>query len=101
MKLLQWLLLPPVVIAALWIAVANRHQVTLSLDPFNPAKPALGMEIALVWLLFAATLAGMLIGGLAVWIGARRRQALKSAPPPMQDSRETSRKLESLPALRD
>lgn len=51
------------------LAVANRHNVGLVLDPFNPQAPALGIEMPFFYYIFAALIAGILLGGLAVWFG--------------------------------
>jgi len=72
-KLLRWILLPPIALAAIALSVANRHMVTLSFDPFDPEKPALGLELPLAAIIFFALLAGLLIGGLAAWEQARRK----------------------------
>ncbi|MEI9989262.1 MAG: LapA family protein [Rhizomicrobium sp.] len=70
MRLTTWILAIPVALAAIWIALANRAPVVLSLDPFSQESPALALEMPLYLLLFAAVLIGVLLGGLA--IGFRR-----------------------------
>jgi uncharacterized integral membrane protein len=62
------LLLIPIVVVAVAIAVANRHRVTFSLDPFAEANPALSIDLPLFWLLFAALVLGVLLGGVATWL---------------------------------
>jgi hypothetical protein len=66
----------PAALAAVWIAVANRGPVTLSLDPFAAAQPALAVEMPLYLLLFLCVLLGVLLAGLAV---ALRHAARRSA----------------------
>lgn len=92
MKLLRWIVLPPVVILAMAIAVANRAPVTFSLDPFDPASPAIGLEAPLFLIILFSVLAGILFGGLGAWAQARRKAA---------KSRGTGATGETLPVLRD
>lgn len=92
MKLLRWIVLPPVVILAMAIAVANRRPVLFSLDPFDTASPALGLEVPLFLVILVSVLAGILFGGLGAWAQARRKAA---------KLRGTAATGETLPALRD
>lgn len=92
MKLLRWIVLPPVVILVMAIAVANRRPVLFSLDPFDTASPALGLEVPLFLVILVSVLAGILFGGLGAWAQARRKAA---------KSRGTAATSETLPALRD
>jgi uncharacterized integral membrane protein len=76
-----WLLiLIPIAIALMALAVANRHNVALVLDPFSPSDPSLALQAPLFLLLFVAVLVGVVLGGVATWLGqgkwrktARRR----------------------------
>ena len=43
-------------IFAATVAVANRNGVTLSLDPFNSAAPAVAFELKLYWIILGAAL---------------------------------------------
>lgn len=77
-RMMGWLLYVPVVLVAilmLLFAVANRGAVTISLDPFNPAAPALTFQLPLFLLLFAVLMLGVLVGGCASWLkqGRHRR----------------------------
>ena len=73
------LLLPVALVAGLIIllAVANRHETMLSLDPLSPGQPAFSITVPLFWLLFAALGIGILLGGIGAWArqGKWRRQA--------------------------
>jgi uncharacterized integral membrane protein len=69
--------LTTVVIIALFVlfvvfAVANRHDVTVSFDPFNSGDPVLTYTMPLFVLIIASVAAGVLVGGCATWIGQRR-----------------------------
>jgi uncharacterized integral membrane protein len=67
-RAVRLLLLAPIIIVAVAIAVANRHRVTFSLDPFAEANPALSVEVPLFWLLIGALILGVLLGGIATWL---------------------------------
>ena len=51
------------------LAVANRHEVRLVLDPFNPQAPVIFAELPFYIYLFDMVIAGVLLGGAATWIG--------------------------------
>jgi uncharacterized integral membrane protein len=53
-------------------AVANRHMVTVSLDPFNSHDPALSFELPLFVVIVAVAILGVVAGGSATWFGQRR-----------------------------
>ncbi|WP_407157274.1 lipopolysaccharide assembly protein LapA domain-containing protein [Bradyrhizobium sp. STM 3557] len=57
----------------LWVvfAVANRHDVTVSFDPFNSGDPALTWQMPLFAVIIAAVATGVLAGGFATWVGQR------------------------------
>ncbi len=62
-------------------AVANRHSVRLNLDPFAPGDPFLAVDAPLYVFLILALTGGMLLGGLATWLGQGkwRRRARRNA----------------------
>jgi uncharacterized integral membrane protein len=76
-RFLKNLILLPIAIVLVTLAVANRHDVTLSLDPFNSADPAISIQAPMFWFLFAAVAFGVFIGGVASWIrqGKWRKEA--------------------------
>ena len=59
------------------LAIANRHSVSFSLDPFNAAQPALAFDVPLAALILASIALGLLIGGMAAWWQGRRRTSRK------------------------
>ena len=77
LRFLGFLILLPVAAVVVALAVANRQAVTLSLDPFNPASPALSLQAPLYLVLFAAVALGIVLGGLGAWTnqGRWRREA--------------------------
>ena len=76
-KLLWWFILLPVSVLMIILAVANRHSVTLILDPFSPKAPALAIDLPFYIYLFIALLSGLFLGGFATWLsqGKWRRTA--------------------------
>jgi uncharacterized integral membrane protein len=91
-RLARFLVFIPVALIVVVLSVANRAPVSFTLDPFNPTEPAFSVEIPLYWLIFAALAVGILVGGLATWLGqthwrrdARQRASelarLRSEPP--------------------
>lgn len=65
-----WLLIGfPAVLLLVTLAVVNRHQVRLVLDPFRPEAPVISLSMPFYYYLFASLLLGALIGGLVVWFG--------------------------------
>jgi uncharacterized integral membrane protein len=62
----------PIAIFLVALAVINRHEVRMVLDPFKPQAPSLAVELPLYIYLFGALLLGVVIGGMAVWMGQGR-----------------------------
>jgi uncharacterized integral membrane protein len=76
-KFLTALIAIPLFVLLVVFAVANRHDVTVSFDPFNSADPALASPpMPLFILLIVAAALGVLVGGCATWIGQRRWRRL-------------------------
>jgi uncharacterized integral membrane protein len=73
----KYLLAVPAAVVLLTLAVANRHEVRLVLDPFRPDEPVLFVTLPFYAYLFAVLLTGIVIGGLAVW--ARQMRWRRSA----------------------
>ena len=53
-------------------AVANRHFVTVSFDPFNSADPSIAVSMPLFALIIVVAVLGVIAGGCATWFGQRR-----------------------------
>jgi uncharacterized integral membrane protein len=53
-------------------AVANRHLVTVSFDPFNSSDPSVGVTLPLFLVIIAVAIAGVVAGGSATWFRQRR-----------------------------
>jgi uncharacterized integral membrane protein len=68
----------PLTILVVVLSVANRTRVDFSLDPFGFA-PSLSVTAPLFFFLFAALALGILLGGIATWIGQGKwRHAARS-----------------------
>lgn len=85
-KIVNVLVVLPLAILFVVFAVANRHLVTLSFDPFNSSDPALSVSAPLFVVLIAVALLGVVAGSVATWFGqsrwrkvARRHEADVSA----------------------
>jgi uncharacterized integral membrane protein len=66
-KLYLFLVVAPIGIILVVFAVANRHPVTVSLDPFGGDAPAWTASVPLFLLVLLLLGVGVLIGGFATW----------------------------------
>lgn len=101
MKRLSWLIAAPVALVIIAFAVANRHSVTLSFDPFAEGTPAIALVLPLWIVAFAPFVAGVVIGGLSVWM-VRARIALKRSARQRAEAKTSSKgeeALEGVPAI--
>ncbi|MBR1169599.1 lipopolysaccharide assembly protein LapA domain-containing protein [Bradyrhizobium sp. DASA03005] len=71
-KFLTALIVIPLGLILVAFAVANRHFVTVSFDPFIADDPSLSITLPLFLLLILAAALGVVAGGSAVWFGQRR-----------------------------
>jgi len=78
MSKVLWVVLGvPLGIGLVALGVANREPLTLVLDPFRPGNPALAIHPPLFLAFFVVLGAGILIGGIAMWISQHKvRRAL-------------------------
>jgi uncharacterized integral membrane protein len=53
-------------------AVANRHLVTVSFDPFNSVNPSVAISLPLFVVIIAVAILGVAAGGSATWFRQRR-----------------------------
>jgi len=99
-RFLSLLVAIPVGIIVVVLAVANRHMVTLSLDPFAPATPAVSVTLPFFVFLFSALLIGILLGGFAAWLkqGRWRREAREKRYEAAQLRNEAERRKEAATA---
>ena len=89
-------------------AVANRHQVTVSFDPFNSADPSFKLTEPLFLVIIATAAIGVLAGGSATWLGqrhwrraARRHEAdARQARAQLADLRASATQRGNYPSVR-
>jgi uncharacterized integral membrane protein len=79
-KFLTALIVIPLGLILVTFAVANRHFVTVSFDPFMSNDPSLSITLPLFLLLILVATLGVVAGGCAVWFGQRhwRRAARRN-----------------------
>ncbi|MDE2379881.1 LapA family protein [Bradyrhizobium sp.] len=70
-KFLTALIVIPLGLVFVTFAVANRHFVTVSFNPFDSADSALSLSLPLFALLIVVAILGVVAGGLATWFGQR------------------------------
>ncbi len=71
-KIVNALILLPLGLIFIVFAVANRHRVTVSFDPFNSSDPAIGLSLPLFVVIVLMAMLGVIAGGVATWFGQRR-----------------------------
>ena len=70
------IILVPLALLAVAFAVGNRGNVSLSFDPFSDTPYT--VDVPLFVVVFAALILGVLIGGIATWLGqGRHRKAAR------------------------
>jgi uncharacterized integral membrane protein len=73
LRRILWLLIAfPAALLLITLAVVNRHEVRLVLDPFRPEAPLLSLVLPFYAYLLAALLLGVLLGGAAMWMSQSR-----------------------------
>ncbi len=79
-KFLTALIVIPLGLILADFAVANRHFVTISFDPFVSDDPSLSTTLPLFVVLILVAALGVVVGGTAVWLGQRhwRRAARRN-----------------------
>jgi uncharacterized integral membrane protein len=79
-KFLTALVVIPLGIFFVIFAVANRHLVTVSFDPFNSATPTVAVTLPLFVVIIVVAMLGVLAGGMATWFrqGRFRRAARRN-----------------------
>jgi uncharacterized integral membrane protein len=95
-KFFTGLVLIPLGLILIVFAVANRHLVTVSFDPFNSSDPAVGMRLPLFVVIIAVAIVGVVAGGLATWF--RQRHWRRAARRHEADARQARVQLADLRA---
>jgi uncharacterized integral membrane protein len=71
-KFLTALVVIPLGLIFIIFAVANRHLVTVSFDPFNSTDPSIAVTLPLFVVIIAVAILGVIAGGSATWFRQRR-----------------------------
>ena len=81
LRFIKLIILVPVAVALVILSVANRHIVTLALNPFRPEDQVLSLSMPLFVLVFAALILGVVMGSVVTWLaqGRYRKQAREEA----------------------
>jgi uncharacterized integral membrane protein len=70
-KFFTALVLIPLGLIFVVFAVANRHLVTVSFDPFNSLDPSVAVRLPLFVVIIAVAILGVVAGGSATWFRQR------------------------------
>jgi uncharacterized integral membrane protein len=77
-------------------AVANRHFVTVSFDPFNTRDPSISLTMPLFAVIILVAILGVVAGGTATWF--RQRHWRRAARQHEADARQAQAELAELRA---
>ncbi|MBS0530365.1 MAG: LapA family protein [Proteobacteria bacterium] len=87
-KFLTGLILIPLGVIFIVFAVANRHLVTVSFDPFNSNDASVGVTMPLFVVIIAVAILGVVAGGMATWFRQRHwRRAARQNEADAQQAR--------------
>lgn len=70
-KIVNVVIVLPLAILLVGFAVANRHAVTVSFDPFDSTDPSLGVTLPLFAVVILVAILGVVAGSVATWFGQR------------------------------
>jgi uncharacterized integral membrane protein len=93
-KFFTGLVLIPLGLIFIVFAVANRHLVTVSFDPFNSTDPSVGVTLPLFVVIIAVAILGVVAGGCATWF--RQRHWRRAARQHEADARQARAQLAEL-----
>lgn len=74
LRLLKFLFVLPVAAALVLFGVANRHAVTLVLDPVSSAAEAFKVSMPLFIFFFATLVVGIIVGSMTTWFAQGRHR---------------------------
>jgi uncharacterized integral membrane protein len=90
-KFFTGLVLIPLGLIFVVFAVANRHLVTVSFDPFNSSDPSVAVTLPLFVVIIAVAILGVVAGGSATWF--RQRHWRRAARQHEADARQARAQL--------
>jgi Lipopolysaccharide assembly protein A domain len=94
-KLVVALMVVPLGALLVALAVVNRKPTILILDPFGGAEARLSLEAPLFLFLLGAFALGLIIGGIATWLGQGKwRRAARAQSREARDLRHQASRLE-------
>ena len=93
-KFFTALVLIPLGLIFVIFAVANRHLVTVSFDPFNSIDPSVAVRLPLFVVIIAVAILGVVAGGSATWF--RQRHWRRAARLHEADARQVRAQLADL-----
>jgi len=81
MRFVKLIIMVPIAIILIVLSVANRHLVTVALNPFRPDDTVIALTLPLFVLVLGALMIGMIIGSAITWWsqGKHRRRAREEA----------------------
>jgi uncharacterized integral membrane protein len=81
MRFVKLVIFVPIAILLIVLSVANRHAVTLALNPFRPEDTVIALTLPLFVLLLLVLMIGVVLGSVATWIsqGKHRKRARDEA----------------------
>lgn len=71
-RIFRWVIIFPILLIAGFLLIANRHYISISLDPFNAQDPALVLTIPLYIVILISIFIGLLLGGTLTWFGQHK-----------------------------
>ena len=95
-KFVTAVVLIPLGLIFLVFAVANRHLVTVSFDPFNSTDPSIAVTLPLFVVIIAVAIAGVVTGSTATWF--RQRHWRRAARQHESDVRRARQQMADLRA---
>ena len=95
-KFLTVLVVIPLGLIFIVFAVANRHLVTVSFDPFNSVNPSLAVTLPLFVVIVVVAILGVAAGGIATWF--RQRHWRRAARQHQADAQQMRAQLSDLRA---
>ena len=93
-KFFTALVLIPLGLIFVVFAVANRHLVTVSFDPFNSSNPSVAVTLPLFVVIIVVAILGVVAGGTATWF--RQRHWRRAARQYEADARQARAQLADL-----
>jgi uncharacterized integral membrane protein len=95
-KFFTALIVIPLGLLFIVFAVANRHLVTVSFDPFNSRAPSIGATMPLFVVIIVVAILGVVAGGAATWF--RQRHWRRAARQHEADAKQARTELADLRA---